>query len=323
MTSNPVPLRPVAAVTAVIPTHNRCELLARTLQSVLAQKDVELSVVVVDDGGSDGSAAAVAELGLPNVQVVRHETPKGVSAARNAGLAETATPWVAFVDDDDLWAPEKLSAQLRAIEETPDARWSAVAAVHMDAACHARRCHYPPAGGDVSALLARDQEIPGGGSGVLVATELAREVGGFDTAMSILADWDFYIRLAVRSRLAAVPRPLMGYYVHADSMFHNVPGIAREVGHLTAKYADGPVSLGEAFLATSLVELAARAGEPRYALRLLAEGLRRYGPRPVGREVWTMGRGFVARRRAVPDNRWHAETDGWLSAYATAVPVGR
>ncbi len=114
------------AVTVVIPTRDRRELLLRTLDSVLRQEDVALDVVVVDDGGTDGSADAVENLQLPNVRVLRHQRSRGVSAARNAGLRTVTAPWVAFVDDDDLWAPTKLRAQLTSLEQRPDARWSCV-----------------------------------------------------------------------------------------------------------------------------------------------------------------------------------------------------
>src|SRR5690349_1209363 len=101
-------------VSVVIPTRNRRELLLRAVRSVLHQREVSLSVVVVDEASTDGSADAVRALGDPRVQVVRHASPRGVSQARNTGLQQVQSPWVAFLDDDDLWAPDKLSAQLEA-----------------------------------------------------------------------------------------------------------------------------------------------------------------------------------------------------------------
>ena len=74
---------PAAGVTVVIPSRNRRDLLLRTLHSVLAQRDVVLTVLVVDDCGDDGTDEAVRALDDPRVQVVRHETRRGVSTARN------------------------------------------------------------------------------------------------------------------------------------------------------------------------------------------------------------------------------------------------
>src|SRR3954447_10556192 len=89
-----------APVSVVIPTRNRRELLLRTLGSVLRQRRVAVSVVVVDDAGSDGSAGAVRRLEDPRIQVVRHPVRRGVAQARNTGIEHVQTAWVAFVDDD-------------------------------------------------------------------------------------------------------------------------------------------------------------------------------------------------------------------------------
>src|SRR4029453_9986037 len=94
-----------AAVTVVIPTHNRVNMMPATLRSVLAQRDVDLDVVVVDDGSSAASPVALAALRADRHRWHRNVPPTGVSHARNAGLAMADTPWVAFCDDDDLWAP--------------------------------------------------------------------------------------------------------------------------------------------------------------------------------------------------------------------------
>src|SRR5450759_4612848 len=112
----------MAEVTVIIPTRNRRHLLFRTLHSVLAQRAVSQSVVIVDDGGHDGTDKSLRALSDPRVQVVRHETRRGVSEARNTGLALAKTPWVAFVDDDDLWAPDKLPAQLGACRASTNRR---------------------------------------------------------------------------------------------------------------------------------------------------------------------------------------------------------
>ena len=111
--------RVVNDVTVVIPSHNRRELLHRTLRSVLAQEDVALTVLVVDDGSADDTEASVEALHDPRVTVLRHPVPAASSAARNTGIARATTTWLAFVDDDDLWAPGKLRAQLDALAGDP------------------------------------------------------------------------------------------------------------------------------------------------------------------------------------------------------------
>ena len=126
------------------------------------------------------------------------------------GLEQVESPWVAFLDDDDLWAPDKLAAQLEALREQPEAQWACTGAVNIDSCSRVLSVAYPPADPDISNLLLRTNVVPGGGSGVLVATGLARQVGGFDPALSNLADWDFYLRLSLRSPRGGGTGPARG-----------------------------------------------------------------------------------------------------------------
>src|SRR5688500_342442 len=103
----PAATRDSPEVTVVIPTRDRWNLLERrALRSVLAQEDVRLEVVVVDDGSSEPAPPSIER--DERVRVVRHETSRGVPAARNTGIGEATAAWTAFLDDDDLWAPRKL-----------------------------------------------------------------------------------------------------------------------------------------------------------------------------------------------------------------------
>ncbi|MGY1711370.1 glycosyltransferase family 2 protein [Geodermatophilus sp. SYSU D00758] len=308
-----------AQVTVVIPTHNRRRLVLRTLDSVVHQQDVDLHVVVVVDGGTDGTADAVRTRSLGSVEVVEHTPARGVSAARNTGLARADTPWVAFVDDDDLWAPGKLRAQLDALGRSPGAGWSCGSAVHLDAKLCIRATDEAPASGDVSHLLLERQPIPGGGSGVLVDTALARRVGGFDERISILADWDFYLRLSLESPLAAVDEYLVGYYVHQDSMFHDPRGILRELHYMREKYPAGdggrPFRVDPAAWYVALARMAYRSGDRREAANFLGRGLVGMGVRGTARKA----RGALRRRRGeVPNDGRGVPRPAWLSRYADA-----
>jgi len=316
-----------ATVTVVIPTHDRLALLMRTLQSVVQQEQVTVQVVVVDDGSSDGTSAALQELGWACLRVIRHERGRGVSAARNAGLAAATTPWVAFVDDDDLWAPDKLAAQLRAIEEQPPARWACGGAVHVDGDLRFLRYSVPPAPGSAAGELARRNAVPGGGSGVLVDRALAQEVGGFDEQMSILADWDFNVRLVHRSPVAVVHRPLVGYYVHSDSMFHDPRGLQAEMRYMERKYAADPaagtVAIDWAAASERLVRMAWYLGDRRTALGLVLQAARVPGSARVAARGVRRVSGRVLRRRrgltpvpAYGDDLFDAaETEAWLQHF--------
>jgi glycosyltransferase involved in cell wall biosynthesis len=239
MTSLPRPsANASAAVSVVIPTHNRRDLLLRTLHSVLRQRHIDISIIVVDDASTDGSADTVRALEDPRVRVIRHPVCRGVSQARNTGIEQVDTDWVAFVDDDDLWSPDKVRAQLDALQRCPEAQWACSGAVHIDSACRVLFPAPPPDDSDISGLILGANIIPGGGSGVLAATSLTRQVGGFDVALANLADWDFYIRLGLRSPVAAAPGPLVGYHAHVGGMAHDVARSERDFKYMKAKYAD-------------------------------------------------------------------------------------
>ena len=100
----------MAEVTVVVPTRNRAAMLRQALRSVAAQRGVDLEAVVVDDGSTDATPAVVTAIGDRRLRLVRHQRPQGVSTARNRGVAEARGRWVAFLDDDDVWAPEKLAS---------------------------------------------------------------------------------------------------------------------------------------------------------------------------------------------------------------------
>jgi len=313
------------AVSVVIPTHNRRDLLLRTLRSVLQQRDVAVSVIVVDDAGADGSTEAVRALGHPDVQAIRHPSCQGVSRARNTGLHQVDTPWVAFIDDDDLWAPDKLSAQLGALSTRPSARWSCAGAVLIDGDCRVFRALPPPAVPEISHLMRSYPTVPGGGSGVLTATSLAREVGGFDDQLSILADWDFYLRLSLNSPVAAVPRPLVGYYAHSDSMYHDINGVVTELLALEAKHAaalpEEQMTLDLASWSMKVAMMAYRDRKhPRPVLRLIGAELGRHGPLPLVREAALKGRRRVRRERDAMPVGWYEEATAWLAPYTAAAP---
>jgi glycosyltransferase involved in cell wall biosynthesis len=315
-------------VTVIIPTHNRRRLLARTLHSVLAQQDVDLEVVVVDDGGSDDTPSFVEGLEDPRVRFVRHPQSRGVSAARNTGIAQATATWLAFVDDDDLWAPAKLRAQLDALAVEPQAGWSCTGSVNIDAQCRISGWDAPPRDRAVADLLLRENRVPGGGSGVLASRALTREIGCFDEALSNIADWDFYIRLALAAPMASVSRPHLGYYIHTQGMAHGVEKSAREYRYLDVKYATERkhrgVELNEEAWLHYLAGLSSNAGRRRAAMLLHAEMLLRFRRR---RSLLSIGMGVApervrqarARRWTPPPlpSGWAEEATAWLAPYVS------
>lgn len=267
-------------VSVVIPTRNRQRYLVRTLGAVLAQQQVDFEVVVVDDASEDGTETYLRELQDCRVRTVRHERPLGVAAARNYGVAVAVGQWVAFTDDDDLWSPGKLAAQLRSLESVAGAEWSCVGAVVVSDALRLIRVNMPPSGADVADLLLDRNVIPGGASGVMARRDLILSSGGFDVQLSNLADWDCWIRLSLASPIAAVHQPLVAYLVHSGSLSHNVSATEEELVYILRKYADERIlrgiELSGLVRAQYFAEMHQRAGRRMSAVRAHVHVARQY-----------------------------------------------
>jgi hypothetical protein len=236
-------------------------------------------------------------------------------------------PWVAFTDDDDVWAPGKLRAQLDAIAATPGARWSCTGALLVDDALRVIGHARPPSSGDVADLLLVKNAVPGGGSTVLAATDLARTVGGFDEALSNSADYELWIRLALAAPVATVDEPLVAYRVHAGSLSRHLEDFFDEIGYVRAKHERELRRRGlipAASIHVWVADRCQRSGRRLRAAREYVRGAPALGwPRALGRAAEALVAPGAVRRRdrrrgaGVPA-AWTASAAAWLPAYAGA-----
>ena len=305
-----------ADVAAIVPTHDREKLLSSTLRSVLWQRDVELEVIVVDDGSSDGTGEAVEGMGDPRIRLVRNETPHGVCAARNRGAAETRASWLAFCDDDDLWAPDKLARQVAAAEASGRA-WAYGGAVHVAIDLRVLSAHLPPSPDRLVARLPSWNLMPGGSSNVIVRADAFEASGGWDEDLVNLADWDLWARLAGAGPPADVRAPLVGYRIHGGNASGDVGLILREARLIDGRFG-AKLDLGELHHYLAWVYL--RRGHRRPALRHLAMAAARGQGRAVARSVTGLARRGLARvipavgPRPQPNHEeWLAEAETWIA----------
>jgi glycosyltransferase involved in cell wall biosynthesis len=225
-------------VTVVIPTRDRWSLLSRfALRAALLQEGVEHEVLVVDDGSTDGTPERLAELADPRVRMIRNSAPGRVARARNAGIREARGEWIAFLDDDDSWAPDKLRTQLDAIHSArADFAYAGVVTIDEDG--QVLYTTPPPPADRVRYETVARSAIPAGPSNVLVRTALVRELEGFDDRFVNFEDWDLWIRLAWAGRAAAVPETLVAYLEHRAGKSLTPPREAfREFDALERKHA--------------------------------------------------------------------------------------
>lgn len=226
-------------VSVVVPTRDRWQLLRRTVASALAQERVRVEVLVVDDGSASPPPAQDVTGGDPRVTLLSHDSSLGVAHARNTGIGAARGEWVALLDDDDLWAPDKLREQVDAAIRA-DAGWVYSAVVLVDGELRGLEALPAPAPQDVlDRLIAHPTSaIPAGASNVCARADLVRRLGAFDEELAHLADWDMWLRLAENGRPAACEEQHVAYVRHAGSMLLKMPEpVLEEAEYLFAKHA--------------------------------------------------------------------------------------
>ncbi len=194
-------------VSVIIPTYNRAGLVQEAVASVLAQTRQDFEVLVVDDGSTDGTDAALAPY-EPRIRRLRRESRGGVSAARNTGINAAQGEWLAFLDSDDLWRPEKLARQMAYLAEQPklllcqtEETW-----VRRGMRVNQPLSHRKVGGRIFFPSLERCMVSP---SAVILHRRLLEQHGGFDEDLPAAEDYDLWLRLSWRFEVGLVPEPLI------------------------------------------------------------------------------------------------------------------
>jgi glycosyltransferase involved in cell wall biosynthesis len=275
-------------VTVVIPAFNAAETIDETLHSVRAQTYRCLEIIVVDDGSIDQTAEIVQQhiVRDQRIRLIKQEN-SGVAAARNRGISEAMGDYVAPIDADDLWQPEKIEKQMAALHHAGEAvglvyTWSA----RIDASSRALgRAGNARHAGRVAYEIARTNFI-GNGSAVLMRKAAVQEVGGYDPSLRArsaegLEDWLLYFRIAARYQFAVVPEYLTGYRFLPTSMSANVPRMLKgfdivmgEICKIYPEWSKDILDNRTVFLTTYLYPNALRAMDPLRALATARLALR-------------------------------------------------
>ena len=218
----------------MIPTRDRWDLAQRAVDSALTQKHVDAEVIVIDDASSTSMPTA-APFDDSRIHLERSTRPRGVAAARNLGASLASGIWIAFLDDDDVWAPRRLE-RLVEVAAREGVSWACSDGILVNGAFEPLAAQPAPPAGRLSAELRAGNAVPGGGSGVIVSRQLFADASGFDTRFSYLADWDLWLRLAARSAIAVVPETLVAYVAHSrawslrnDAAIHRDFDLLREI----------------------------------------------------------------------------------------------
>lgn len=224
---------PAQVVSVIVPAYNVAGTIHETLLSVRSQTHTALEVIVVDDGSTDHTRQVVERhiADDPRIRLL-HQANAGVASARNAGLAEATATYLAPIDADDLWQPDKIARQLALMLE----RGRSVELVYtwfaeIDDESRVRKVVMPCEEGRVLASLCHGNFV-GHASSPLMRTDGVRRVGGYDTSLRASAaqgceDWQLYLRLAELGEFAVVKSPLTGYRITERSMSSDISQMLR------------------------------------------------------------------------------------------------
>src|ERR1039457_1698894 len=195
-------------ISVIIPAYNAARFLPRCLKSVFAQTLKPEEVIVVDDGSTDNTAALAAELGA---RVISRPNG-GLSAARNTGIQNASSEWIALLDADDMWAPEKLERQAACIRPETVLVYTGIR-IFDDNGVRTE----VPAMDPISARKILRYCNPITPSTVLVRRDAAVQVGGFREDIRACEDWEMWFRLLGLGQFETVSDPLTEYYVYPNS----------------------------------------------------------------------------------------------------------
>ena len=199
--------------------------MREAIESVLTQEDAALEVIVVNDGSSDDTAFQLRSFGSA-IHLIS-QPHRGVSSARNAGIRAATGEWLAFLDSDDLWLPQKLRRQFAFLGEHPEFKicqteetW-----IRNGRKLNPKKYHRKPEGNCFPQLLERCLVSP---SAVVIHRELFQKVGLFDESLPACEDYDLWLRIGYRYPIGLLAEPLtIKRGGHADQLSSTVPALDR------------------------------------------------------------------------------------------------
>ncbi|MET0069028.1 MAG: glycosyltransferase family A protein [Candidatus Thiodiazotropha sp.] len=224
------------SVSVVIPTHNRAHTLPRALDSVLAQSCQPLEIIVVDDGSEDETAQLMEER-YGSCDYLR-QANRGVSSARNLGIEKARGEWIALLDSDDRWLPNKLQLQLEALTGAPGYRLCHTDELWIRKGVRVNQMHkHAKSGGRIfQRCLPLCVISP---SSVILHHSLFEEFGLFDTELPACEDYDLWLRICAREEVLFIDQPLIEKYGgHDDQLSRRHWGMDRFRVHALSKLLD-------------------------------------------------------------------------------------
>ncbi len=212
-------------VSVIIPTYNRAAFLRNAIESVLKQTFPDFEILVVDDASQVAVEEIVRECGDSRIRLLRHDRNRGEAPARNTGILYATGEYLAFLDDDDEWLPEKLEVQVSVLSRRPPSVggvYTGFFVVEMTVG-NILYTKIPTISGNIYPELLRHNVI-GTPSTLMLRRACIEQVGLFDPSIVYGVDYDLYLRIARYFAFDCIGQPLVRYHVH-DGRMSNDPDV--------------------------------------------------------------------------------------------------
>jgi glycosyltransferase involved in cell wall biosynthesis len=204
-------------ITVIIPTCNRAEFLRSAIASVLNQTFQDFEIVIIDDASRDHTQDVVTNFKDTRIKLIRHQVSKGAAGARNTGIMNSNCEYIAFLDDDDEWLPDKLHMQIDLLENSsPEVGGVCTSRLTINGTSRRVSYIWDP---ELPLDLSKDNFITT--SSILLRRKCFEEFGLFDESMPSASDYDMWIRISKKFSFEFIREPLTKYYIHEDSITYN------------------------------------------------------------------------------------------------------
>lgn len=198
-------------ISVIIPTYNRADVLERAVQSVLRQTYTNLEIIIVDDGSTDDTEQLIVQMKDERIRYIKQGANSGVAMARNTGVMHATAELIAFQDSDDYWYANKLEKQMEYWKMHPE--WGMVYSAYRMCRANGQKLKVPAEGlwgaleGNIFSTILVNNTV--GAPTMLLRKECFQKIGGFDTELECIEDWDFTLRFAEQYTIGYVQEMLV------------------------------------------------------------------------------------------------------------------
>ena len=210
-------------ISVIIPTYNRRNTLPRAVESVLNQIYKPIEIIVVDDGSTDGAKEMCSEM-YPLVRYI-YQANSGVSSARNTGINSASGDWIALLDSDDEWLPDKLDRQVKLLQDNAEIRFCHTNEIWIrnNVRINQKKKHQKYGGNIFNKCLDICRISP---SSSLFHTSVIKDVGLFDESLDVCEDYDLWLRITSKYPILFLDQPLIKKFGgHSDQLSRVFGGI--------------------------------------------------------------------------------------------------